>query len=116
MTLEGFALWGLLGAFVYAAPRLVVAFSEQREGPPVLWLPVAEFVIALACGPIGAAGFTQLIADFIRKSNPADLRAIALVIGMVANPLAPSIVHLVGEGILRHVGAPLRQSKKRLEP
>jgi hypothetical protein len=108
MDLVGFALWGFLGAFVYAAPRLLVAFSEERPGRK-WWFPLLEFAVALAFGPIGASGFTQIVADVVRQTNGADLRAIALVIGMVANPLAPSVVHLVGEGILRHVGAPLRK-------
>jgi hypothetical protein len=106
----GFAIWGFLGSFVYAAPRLVVSLSDARPARRP-WLPWAEFVVALLVGPIGSAGFADLVAITIHQDKPADLRAIGLVIGMVANPVAPAIVHLVGENILHRLNAPLKTRK-----
>lgn len=112
MDVLGFAIWGLLGAFVYAAPRLIVTLSEERA-PSKRWMPWAEFFISLVTGPIGSAGFAQLVGITIHQTAVADLRAIALVIGMVANPVSPAIVHLVGENILHRLNAPLKPVKPR---
>jgi len=93
------AIWGFFGAFVYAAPRLLVAWAGGRRTTGT-----AECIIALAIGAIGSAGFTQFIGDVVRQSQPADLRAIAVVLGMISNPVAPSIVHLMGTGLVRRLG------------
>lgn len=107
MSIGGFAFWGLLGAFVYAAPRLLVTLSEiQTAGRR--WLPWAEFVLALTFGPIGAAAFTPIGSDMVGWKGAANLRALALMIGMVANPIAPAVVHLVTDQILRRLSAPLK--------
>lgn len=112
MGIWGFCVWGLGGSFIYAAPRVLVSLSDSARERKA-WAPWAELLIALAMGPIGAAGFTGLVAATIHQTGVADLRAIALTIGMVANPVAPAIIHLVGDNILHRLNAPLKPIKPR---
>lgn len=108
MSLVEWALWGLAGAFVYAAPRLLISLTEAGAAGFYLWRHVAAFIVALAFGPIAGAGIAPFLASEFHRTVIAEHRAIAIVIGMVANPVAPSIVHLVSDGILRQFNAPLR--------
>ena len=112
MDVKGFAFWGVLGAFVYAAPRLLVSISDFKPDRRA-WMPWGEFAIAMLIGAIGAAACGGLVASTIHQTQSADLRAIGLILGMVANPVSPAIVHLVGENILHRLNAPLKPVKPR---
>lgn len=107
MSLAAWAFWGFLGAFVYAAPRFLLVWSEGWKKS--LRLAFAEFLVALATGPIGAAGFGPVIAVTIHRTDDASSRAVAIVLGMLANPMAPKVVSLVGGNVMRWLGAPLRE-------
>jgi hypothetical protein len=100
MDIKGLAIWGLLGAFAYAAPRLLVALtSENRK-----FSAIGEALVAHGIGSAGAAAFTQFLANTFHQTSEADLRAIAFVLGMIANPVAPGIIHLVGTSVIRRFG------------
>jgi hypothetical protein len=104
------AFWGALGAFVYAAPRLLILLGGKVDSHR-LWAGALEFAVSLAIGPIGAAGFTEFIASSLHQSGSAPHRAIAVVLGMIANPVSPTIVQTLGTGIVRRLGAPhMRQT------
>lgn len=109
------ALWGLLGAFVYAAPRLLVAWGDSKATEARLWVPASEFVVALAFGPIFSVGFGPFAATRINLGSIGveGLRAVALVIGLVANPIAPLIVKWATGDILRRLGG---TNKRNDEP
>lgn len=98
----GLALWGLAGAFVYGAPRLVVALTQSTEPR---WAPWAEFMVALSIGPIAAAGFGDLVAHWLNLTGAANQRALAVVIGLVANPAAPTVVRVVTSQLVRRLDA-----------
>lgn len=93
MPLEYWAGWALLGAFVYSAQRLGVALGEPKtptsKPPSVL---AAEFIMACVTGPIIGAGLGPIAFGFTGLKGEAEARGIALVVGMIANPLAPLIV------------------------
>jgi hypothetical protein len=93
------AFWGVLGGFAYAGPRLLVAVTWER-----LAKPLGEFTLSLIIAPIGAAGFTIPIAHVVHQSSVDDLRAIAVILGMISNPIAPSLVYLFGTAIVRRLG------------
>ena len=103
MSIEALALWGLAGAFVYAAPRFLMSLSETRL-PEHRWYPFAEFLVSLGIGPIAGAGFGQFVAGSIHMLKSEELRAITVVVGMIANPVAPAIVQLLGTGLVRRLG------------
>lgn len=110
MTLVMWALWGLSGAFVYAAPRLLVSlFDASQPGRPAK--SVAEFLVAISFGPIAAAGFGPFLADEFHRTSASELRAAAVVAGMIVNSAAPSLVKLFTEGLLRWAGQPLDKRK-----
>jgi len=105
MTILAWALWGLLGAFVYAAPRLLVAWGESRTaGAPVL-PHFIEFLVALSFGPIFSAALGEWGAGYVGMTEPRSLRAVSLVLGMVANPVAPVLISLVSGNIVARLGA-----------
>jgi hypothetical protein len=112
MELEWWALWGLLGAFVYAAPRLVVAIGEAQAVGRSAFRQLAEFLVALAFGPIFSVGFGPWAAHWLEKEGHPETRALALVIGMVANPLAPALVKVATGEILRRAGGASRGDQK----
>lgn len=106
MDLLFWAGWGLAGAFVYAAPKLLISLFEAPDiaRPGKAW---AEFFVALSFGPIAAAAFGPFAAGELHRTSASEFRAGAVVIGMIVNPVAPSIVHVFSEGLLRWAGHPL---------
>lgn len=113
MSLIAWALWGLAGAFVYAAPKLIVAlFDDGVAGRRAR--AIAEFVVSLSFGPIAAAAFGPFAAGELHRTSVSELRAGAVVIGMIVNPVAPSIVRIFSDNVLRWAGHPL--ANKRSPP
>jgi hypothetical protein len=103
MSEIGLAVWGLLGAFGYAGPRLIVALSEA---PQNRWKPWADFIVTLAIGTIGAAGFVDLVSHLMHwQSDVSNQRALAVVIGLLSNPVAPAVVKAGPALALRLIGA-----------
>lgn len=105
MSLVAWALWGLLGAFVYAAPRLLVAWGESRAAGQAPHPHFFEFVVALSFGPIFSSALGEWGAGYVGMTEPRALRAVSLVLGMVANPVAPVIIALVSGNIIARLGA-----------
>jgi len=100
MGLYGLAFWGLLGAFVYGAPRLIVALSEANGRRWAAW---AEFVVALVIGLIGAMAFVDLVAGWLGWRGDSDERALAVVIGLIANPASPTVVKVATDQLVRRL-------------
>lgn len=99
MTVFVQAFWGLLGGLLFGAPRLSACVyarnklkqsGEDYEPIAQCW---AEFGIALVTGGVLAGGFGELVANRLHEPNIA---AIALIIGIVSNPIAPVVE------VLRH--------------
>lgn len=107
MALWLWALWGFLGAFVYAAPRISVAFGESSAGASQpLRKYVYEFVVALTFGPIFALAAGEWLAQHLGRTALFELRALAFVIGLASNPIAPILVKAVKGDILGRLGMP----------
>ncbi len=97
--------WGLCGAFAYAAPRLLAVLREAVQAPgPFRWADaVAEFFVAMACGPIFAVGFTPWIGHrWGWLVEPNDV-ALAISIGLLANPAAPSLSKAIIRGLAKRI-------------
>jgi hypothetical protein len=82
------AAWGFLGAFIYAAPRWVACAWASRGAA---WRCSIEAVVCLAVGAIAAAAFARWALAFLHQSA-GDLNAVAAMIGLLANSLAPRLV------------------------
>lgn len=94
-----YALWGLLGAIVYAATRLIAALYSGDKPPEPrrarrAWL---QFGLAVVTGPIAAAGFTASIVAWSWLRGVIRPEAVALTIGLSSNTLWPILV----DGIVR---------------
>lgn len=99
MTAAGwFAFWGCLGAFNYAAPKLSLCYYTAREAKSPWGRCIAEFPIALTTGAISAAAFSGWLGGFLHVT---DSRAIAAVIGMIANTVSPALIALVSDKLLK---------------
>lgn len=106
MSLWVWALWGFLGAFVYAAPRLSVAIGEAKAGGEQdITKHLIEFAISLTFGPIFATAGGEWVADHLGRTALAELRGLAFVIGLTANPVAPVLVKAISGDILGRIGA-----------
>ncbi len=103
--------WGVLGAFVYGAPRLLVIFGDRSGSGGPLWPHVLEFVVGLSFGAIFGAAFGPSAVSRLGIKGD-ELPAIAFMIGLVANPIAPVIVKLATKGILRRAGASIGGDEK----
>lgn len=104
MDTASYMAWGASGAFVYAAPKLVVALSEARAQGRPAFLAILEFLIALPVGLIAAAGLGPFVADTLQRTALNECTALAVVIGMVANPLSPLLVKVLSNKFLRRIG------------
>lgn len=91
--------WGLCGAFIYAAPKLSAClFGSAPSAPCARCLVDAAFAIII--GPLAAASFNDSLAAHFGYSAQRDLNASAAVIGLLANPVAPSAIQLSVEGTM----------------
>ena len=103
------ALWGFLGAFVYAVLRLVFFLRSARRDPLLAAdrdLYFLEFAIACAIGPIFAEGFGPFLGHRVKWLVEPDGRALWLAIGLAANPLAPELSRLFARHVLRRLEPP----------
>ncbi len=89
------AAWGLLGAFVHAGLALPVAWAEAKASGRPLALPLGQFIVALCIGLIFGAGFGPIAGDRLGLKTMPELQALALVVGLVANPIAPWVVKVM---------------------
>ena len=96
------AFWGLLGAIIYAAPKLVscVYSAESRSHSTRC---CAEALVALVIGAIGAAAFEPWIDSYLHGSGAQNTRAMSAVIGMLANSTAPGIIAFLGDTLLTRI-------------
>lgn len=90
------ALWGGLGAFIYAAPRWVACLVACREAKARAWPCSLEFGVALASGGIASAAFSALVMQTL---GIKDASAIAAMVGLLANPTAPVLVSRVSAAV-----------------
>lgn len=83
------ALWGLVGAFPYAATRLATAyFGTEETLLRVRRLASAQFAIALFTGPAIAAASAPWLLGYARGAN---LASVALAIGLFSNAIWPML-------------------------
>ncbi len=85
--------WGFLGAFVYAGPKVLACIFENRdEARHPLAFCLLEFVVSLMIGVLVAEMFGPWVIGFLKLDGQASLRAVAGLIGLLANPLSPEVV------------------------
>ena len=94
-------LWGLLGAFVYAAPTLALALWTAE--PPKAGdqkarhiLAIAQFLIAELTGAIFAAGLTDTVRAMLTRFVVVEAVPVALTIGWACNYLWPIMLKRLG--------------------
>jgi hypothetical protein len=98
-------LWGLGGAFIYAAPRLVACvYSSQAAGKSWAWCGWT-FVVSLVTGAIAAGALAPFASNWLSRTAEHDVRAIATLIGLLANPFAPDFVRGIRGKILKKLDA-----------
>lgn len=83
------AFWGSCGAFIYAGPRWVACLVASREKGVGSWVCLVELTVAIGVGAVAASAFSALAH---RLTGIPDANAISAMIGLLANPLTPTIV------------------------
>lgn len=79
------AVWGFLGAFIYAAPRYRLCIKSCRESGDSIGGCTMEFIIALVTGAISSAAAALPLATYMGQDQDHQVVAYAAVIGLVAN-------------------------------
>ena len=97
------ALWGLAGAFIYAAPNLSTCLFTRKAGDGfgAIGRCVLDFAVALVIGALASAAFAQWAQAFLKRTGPEELRAIAAVIGLLANPAAPRLTARLSSWLIK---------------
>lgn len=103
MSMVLWGAWGLAGAFVYASPRLLVKLGNETLTARQAIMAVIETVIALIIGPIIAAGIGPAVAAHLGFVTYEANCAIAVMGGMLANPLGPLVIKAVQAGIVERI-------------
>lgn len=88
LVLAAPAFWGAAGAFIYAGPRWL-ACAYPAKG--LAWRCTLEAAIAIAVGLVAAAAFARWTLHLLHQA-PGDLPAVAAMVGLLANRLAPMLV------------------------
>lgn len=96
------AVWGLLGAVIYAGPKLTTCLYASEE-PRHMPRCAIEAATALVTGTVAAAAFAPWIARYIHAPTAQDLRAIAAAVGMLANTTAPTIIRFLSSWVATRV-------------
>ena len=101
--------WGFLGAFVYAGPKLLACIFENAAAArhPIVFC-ILEFIVALVVGVLAAELFGPWIIGFLKLDGQPSLRAVAGLIGLLANPLSPEVV----KGFKGRVGGMIKGAGK----
>lgn len=103
------AVWGVLGAFAYAGPRLLPCLTSAHDGGRKPWACVGEFVICLIIGGIGAGAFSALA---INLTHVKDVNAVAAFIGLLANPCVPRVTGAAPALLSAMLESPLAKALK----
>lgn len=111
MDILGLAVWGVGGAFCYAAPRLLVELTEARVTKKPWLPPTLEFAVAMGVGALFGCALDPFVSEVTHLSKGAEQRALAFLTGLIANRISPSVVSLLSDQVLRKLGAPLETKK-----
>lgn len=100
--------WGLGGAFIYAGPRLIVCIQQHQTWGERFGC-IVEFLVSIGIGIFAAEGVGPYVAATLHQTQEHQVRALAVVVGLLANPVAPGIVKLMSaqpmlKAILKSLG------------
>lgn len=94
------AVWGFGGAFIFAGPKFVACYANAKltKGP---WsVCFFDLIVCLVIGTFAAAAFAEWLHAFLKLTGPPELRVLATVVGMIANPCAPGVTKLLTGQVL----------------
>jgi hypothetical protein len=95
--------WGLGGAFIYAAPKLSACYFSALQTPESPAKCVVDAGFAVVIGPIAAAAFSGTVQANVSLSGVEHMPAVAAVIGLLANPVAPGAIEVFTEGVMKRI-------------
>lgn len=88
------AFWGFCGAFVYAGPRYVMCRRVCRAEGENTRGCAEEMVVSCLIGAIAGFSLGQYAADMVNQTQPHQVRAVTVIVGLVANRAAPGLIRL----------------------
>lgn len=71
-----------------------------------------EATVAMGIGTLFGLALGPFVADLLHlQKGLAEERALSFTTGLVANPIAPFVVSIISDQVLRRLGAPLESKK-----
>jgi hypothetical protein len=114
-SLIALALWGLCGAFINSASRLITAvLGEQEIGRRGVQRAWAQFAVAMVFGPAAAVAFTPLL--MARVGPAATESAAAFAIGLSVNWAWPVLVEVLVPALRRALRVVVADMAGKLNP
>lgn len=100
--------WGLVGAFAYAGPRLSVCIRQHQTWGERFGC-ILDFIVAMMVGCGLSAGWGPYAASYLHQTQQEQVTAIAVVLGLLANVIAPGLIKLMSaqsmlKAILKSLG------------
>ena len=97
------ALWGFLGAVVYAGPVFIACwFGASLQNAKPSFRCIVEAIMAVVAGSIMGAAFGGFVASILHQ---ADHRAMCAAVGLFGNPIAERLVPFVRDKIMKRLDA-----------
>lgn len=104
LIIEAPAFWGFLGAFIYACPRASACVFAALDTDHRWVRCLIEAVVAVLIGPAAAESLEPWFAHIVHDQTQSELRAISMLIGLLANPASPGIVSALSLRLIRKLG------------
>lgn len=88
------ALWGALGAFIYAAPKFSACFFSAKQAGTTSLVCLVEMFVCMLVGTASSIAVAPWIYAFLERDGEHEIRAICAVVGLLANPVAPKLFNV----------------------
>lgn len=88
------ALWGALGAFIYAAPKFSACFFTARQTGGSSLVCSVEATISMLTGIFASVVVSPWLYTFLGRTGEHEIRAISALVGLLANPVAPKLFNV----------------------
>lgn len=88
------ALWGTLGAFIYAAPKFSACYFSSKQTGEKSIICFVEGTVAILIGTAASVAVSPWIYNFLGREGEHEIRAICSIVGLLANPVAPKLFNI----------------------
>lgn len=106
------ALWGLIGGFIYAGPRLSACLYARTQAAESCSLCIVEFFVGVLCGAAAASALAPALQaqgfGWLGRPGPHQLPAIGCAVGYAFHRLGPAVL----DGMIKRANSVLGRDQK----